>query len=122
VVAEEEEEEEEEEEFEAEEIQRRSSACSQHPPSPALLPDPRELALALASSCARTSAFSISAASTQGLTLVHFSAQRKRFVWNMGCMQGLFSGYSWGFRGYERVSWVFFVSEPAQVELKGGRV
>jgi hypothetical protein len=25
-------------------------------------------------------------ASAQGLTLVHFSAQRKRFVWDGGCM------------------------------------
>jgi hypothetical protein len=26
----------------------------------------------------------------QGLTLVHFSAQRKRFQWDRGCIQGLF--------------------------------
>jgi hypothetical protein len=28
----------------------------------------------------------------QGLTLVHCSAQRKRFVWNRGCIMGLFRG------------------------------
>ena len=34
-----------------------------------------------------------------GATLVHFSAQRKRFLWDRGC-QALFEGYSWGIRGY----------------------
>ena len=29
-------------------------------------------------------------ASEQGLTLVHFSAQRKRFMWDRGCMYGVF--------------------------------
>ena len=29
-------------------------------------------------------------ASRQGLTLVHFSAQRKRFMWDRGCMYGVF--------------------------------
>ena len=33
---------------------------------------------------------------SQGLTLVHFSARRKRFVWDRGCIKGLFRGY---FRG-----------------------
>ena len=28
----------------------------------------------------------------QGLTLVHLSAQRKCFVWDRGCIEGLFSG------------------------------
>jgi hypothetical protein len=28
----------------------------------------------------------------QGLTLVHFSAQRKRFLWDVGCTQGLLRG------------------------------
>jgi len=31
----------------------------------------------------------------QGLTLVHFSAQRKRFLWDRGCMKGL----PWGCLG-----------------------
>jgi len=31
-------------------------------------------------------------ASGQGLTLVHFSAQRKRFMWDRGCTQGLVRG------------------------------
>ena len=35
----------------------------------------------------------------QGLTLVHFSAQPKRCVWDKGCIQGLFKGYIGGVRG-----------------------
>jgi len=35
----------------------------------------------------------------QGLTLVHFSAQRKRFLWDRGCIEGLFRGCSGGLRG-----------------------
>jgi hypothetical protein len=27
------------------------------------------------------------------LTLVHFSAQRKRFLWDRGCIEGLCRGY-----------------------------
>jgi len=30
--------------------------------------------------------------SKQGLTLVHFSAQLKRFAWNRVCIWGLFRG------------------------------
>ena len=44
----------------------------------------------------------------QGLTLVHVSAQRGRFVWDRGCIEG--------------VSMVYFVSETGHVELKSGRV
>ena len=29
----------------------------------------------------------------RGLTLVHFSAHLKRFVWDRGCNQGLFEGF-----------------------------
>jgi len=29
----------------------------------------------------------------QGLTPVHFSAQRKRFLWDRGCIPGWFRGY-----------------------------
>ena len=32
------------------------------------------------------------AASNQGLTLVHFSAQLKRFLWHRGCTVGVFRG------------------------------
>jgi len=39
-------------------------------------------------------------ASAQGLTLLHFSAQRKRFLWDRGCIQGLFRGYVIGVKGY----------------------
>jgi hypothetical protein len=31
-----------------------------------------------------------SGTSCQGLILVHFSARRKRFLWDRGCSQGLF--------------------------------
>jgi len=37
--------------------------------------------------------------SDQGLTLVHFAAQLERFVWDMGCAQGLCSPYQGGVRG-----------------------
>jgi len=36
---------------------------------------------------------------SQGLTLVHFPTQLKRFVWDRGCIQGLFGGCLWGVRG-----------------------
>jgi len=39
-------------------------------------------------------------ASRQRLTLVHFSAQRKRFLWERGCMCGLIRGCLRGIRGY----------------------
>jgi len=61
-------------------------------------------------------------ANAQGLTLVHFSAQLKRFLWHRGCIQGLCRGCLGGVRGYQGVSGVYFVSETAQVELKSGRV
>jgi hypothetical protein len=62
------------------------------------------------------------ASSTQGLTLVHISAQRKRFLWDRGCTQGSFRGCLGGDEGCDGVFRVDFVSETAQVELKGGRV
>jgi hypothetical protein len=43
----------------------------------------------------------------QGLTLVHYLAQRKRFLWARGCICGLDRGYegvSGGFRGFQEVS------------------
>ena len=60
--------------------------------------------------------------SRQGLTLVHFSAQRKRFRWDLGCMQGLFRGCLEGVKGHYGAFRVYLVSETAQVELKSGRV
>ena len=36
----------------------------------------------------------------QGLTLVPFSPQRKRFVWDRGCIEGFFRGCLGGVRGY----------------------
>jgi hypothetical protein len=59
---------------------------------------------------------------TQGLTLVHFSAQRERFLWGRGCMYGLLRGCLGGVRGHEGGCRVYFMSETAQAELKCGRV
>ena len=39
------------------------------------------------------------AAAYQGLTLVHFSAQRKLFLWDRGCDLGLFRGVFTGCQG-----------------------
>jgi hypothetical protein len=36
----------------------------------------------------------------RNLHSVHFSAQRKRFLLDRGCMQGLFRGCLWGTRGW----------------------
>ena len=58
----------------------------------------------------------------QGLTLVHYSAQRKRFLWDRGCVQRLFRGCLRDVKRYQGVLRVYFVSETAQVELKSGRV
>jgi len=61
-------------------------------------------------------------ARVQGLTLVHLSAQRKRLVWDRGCILGLFWGCLGVVMGYEGLCRVYFVSESAQVELRSGRV
>jgi len=61
-------------------------------------------------------------ASSQGLTLVHFPAQGKRFPWDRGCTQGLCRGCFGGVRGYEGGFRLYFVSETAQVEPKSGGV
>ena len=49
-------------------------------------------------------------ARAQGLTLVHFSAQRQRFLWIRGCIAGLFKWCVCGFRGYEGWYRVCFMS------------
>jgi len=36
----------------------------------------------------------------QGLTLVHLSAQRKRFLWDKGCISGWFRGRVGGVNGW----------------------
>jgi len=58
----------------------------------------------------------------QGLTLVHFSAQRRRLLWDRGCIHGVFRGCLGGVRGYYGLFRVYFVSGTAQVELNDGRV
>ena len=69
----------------------------------------------------------------QGLALVHFLAQRERFLWDRGlhlggiagafrwdrgCIQGVFRGHFAGVRGDDGICRVYLVSETAQVELK----
>jgi hypothetical protein len=60
----------------------------------------------------------------QGLTLVHFSAQRQRFLWSKGCIEGIFRGCVRvvGVGGQQELYRVLFMSETAQVELRRGRV
>jgi hypothetical protein len=58
----------------------------------------------------------------QGLTLVNFSAQLERFLWDRGCAEGLCSpcyGSVWGCLGCVGC---FCVSDTAQVELTSERV
>ena len=58
----------------------------------------------------------------QGLTLVHFSAQLERSVWDRGCAQGLCSPCQGGVRRCLGCVGCFLVSDTAQVELRSGRV
>ena len=51
----------------------------------------------------------------QGLTLFHFSAQRRRLLWDRVCIQGVFRWCLGGFMGYQGVFWVFFVPETARL-------
>jgi len=44
----------------------------------------------------------------QGLTLVHFSTQLRRFLWDRGCIYGVFWGCLGGVRGYQGVFRVCF--------------
>jgi len=60
--------------------------------------------------------------SGQGPTLVHFSAQLRRIVWDRGSMKGLSRDCLGGLREYYGVCRMCFVSDTAQVELKSGRV
>ena len=64
----------------------------------------------------------MSLAHNQGLTHVHCSAQRKRFLGDRGCIQGWLLGCCGGIRGFKGVFGVYFVSEMAQVELRLERV
>jgi len=45
----------------------------------------------------------------QGLTLLHLSAQRERFLWDRGCIWVLCRGSLGGVRGYEGILGVFCV-------------
>jgi hypothetical protein len=62
---------------------------------------------------------------SQGLTLVHFSAQLKRIAWDRcafrGCLEVILE-VPGGVKEYQGVFSVYFVSERAQVELRSGRV
>jgi len=68
-------------------------------------------------------------ATEQGLTLVHFSVQLKRFLWDRGCMQRLLTaclegiqGVLGGIKGYKGVCRLNCGSETAQVQLKSAGV
>jgi len=64
-------------------------------------------------------------AADQGLTLVHFSAQRKRILCDRGAFKDHVGGVqevSRDIKDYHGVSRVYFVSETAQVELRCGLV
>ena len=50
-------------------------------------------------SCCMAGRSALPIASVQGLTLLHFSAQGKRFVWDWGCILVLLRGYCGGFQG-----------------------
>ena len=52
------------------------------------------------STVAMMTLFSLNLALYQGLTLVHCSAQLTCFLWNRGCVEGLFRGCLGGVRGY----------------------
>jgi len=82
----------------------------------------RKASSAAADITAAVATVSAAAPCSQGLTLVHFSAQRKRFEWDRGCIQRLMRGCLEGMMGHEEVSRMYFVPEMAQVELKSGRV
>jgi len=58
----------------------------------------------------------------QRLTLVHFSAQRERFLWDRGCNEGFFRGCLAGILSRYGAFKMSFVSGMAQVELKCGQV
>ena len=60
--------------------------------------------------------------SGQGLTLVHFSAQLERFVWDRGCAQGMCSPCKGGVKGCSGCVGCVPVSDTAQVKLRSGRV
>ena len=64
---------------------------------------------------------SSTAAFVQGLTLVHFSVQRKRFVWDRGCIEGLFTGHFAGVRRCRGVltgCWGFKRCISCQIRLR----
>jgi len=61
----------------------------------------------------------------QGLTLVNFSAQLKRIMWDRGAFRSCLGGVqevSGGVKKHEGVFRVYVVSETAQVEQRSGRV
>jgi hypothetical protein len=64
-------------------------------------------------------------AAHQGLTLVHFSAQLERILWDRGAIRGCLRGVlevSGGVKEYQGLVKVCFVTETAHVELRSGRV
>ena len=93
-------------------------------PTPDWLPTPRILPRVRCVSNPRSTNL-LSNTIKQGLTLIHFSAQLKRILWNEGAFRGCSGGVwelSGGIKEYQGVFRVYFVSETAQVELGSGRV
>jgi hypothetical protein len=64
----------------------------------------------------------IAAATEAGAYIRPLKAQLQRFVWDMGCVYGLFSPCSGGARVCLGCVGCFLVSDTAKVELKSGRV
>jgi hypothetical protein len=111
--------------------------CMPLPPPPAPLPPGHGSARPAAAACsrpatdardpptppgrppiARCTAVARSSTRPQGLTLVHFSAQFERCVWDRGCTKGLCSPCCGGLRGCIWCAGCFLVSDTAQVELR----
>jgi len=78
--------------------------------------------LAVAAAASRPA---VAAAAGQGLTLVHFSAQLKRILWDRGAFRRCLGGVEEVSGGIQEYQWefrVYFSSETAQVELTSRRV
>jgi hypothetical protein len=75
-------------------IQRLTATCDAALCNFAFKFNSRHYTTGTSSSCC--SATAPSWTTRQGLTLVHFSGERKRFRWNLGCVKGLRMGCSGG--------------------------
>ena len=87
------------------------------PPPTAAPPDDGGVGDAMVAWVRSTAAASTSGGD-HGLTLVHFSAQLERFVWDRGCASGLCSPCQGGVWGYLICLGCFCLSDTAKIELK----